>query len=214
MPVAGLLLAAGAGRRYGRPKALVDTGDGPWVTRALDALVDCDPVVVVVGAQADEVIALLPAGVRAVRNDDFELGMGSSLRCGLKALPVAVDAVVVMLVDLPDVGAAVVRRIMAAALAPVEATPTRTVPTRTALVRAGYAGRAGHPVLLGREHWSGVLATATGDQGARRYLADHQATVVECGDLATGTDVDRPGAPAQGAPGRSAPPGVSPRSPR
>jgi CTP:molybdopterin cytidylyltransferase MocA len=154
------------------------------VLGALAALAECDPVTVVVGARADAVTALLPAGVRAVRNDEFELGMGSSLRCGLAALPDEVDAAVVMLVDLPDVGAAVVRRLVAAA----------TDPIRAALLRAGYGGRPGHPVLLGRDHWPGVVATATGDQGARRYLADHRAMIIECGDLATGTDVDRPGA--------------------
>jgi CTP:molybdopterin cytidylyltransferase MocA len=179
-----LLLAAGSGRRYGRPKALVDTGDGPWVLRALAALAGRDPIAVVVGAGADEVTSLLPAGVLTVRNEDFALGMGSSLRAGLLAMPDDVDAAVVMLVDLPDVGDAVVGRLVAAAAEPIGA----------ALMRAGYGGRPGHPVLLGREHWPGVLASATGDQGARRYLADHEARVVECGDLATGTDIDRPGA--------------------
>ena len=166
----------------------MDTGDGPWAVRALAALADCDPITVVVGARADQVAALLPARVRVERNDDFDLGMGSSLRRGLLGLAARpdgddVDAAVVMLVDLPDVGVAVVRRIVA----------TVTGPVRLALVRAAYGGRPGHPVLLGREHWPGVLAAATGDQGARGYLVEHGATMVECGDLATGTDVDRPG---------------------
>jgi CTP:molybdopterin cytidylyltransferase MocA len=47
-------------------------------------------------------------------------------------------------------------------------------------------------VLLGRDHWAGVIATATGDQGARAYLRGHDVLAVECGDLATGADVDRP----------------------
>lgn len=166
----------------------MDTGDGPWVLRALAALAGCDPITVVVGARADEVTPLLPVTVLVVRNDDFPVGMGSSLRAGLLNLAARPDdgdvgAVVVMLVDLPDVGAAVVRRLVAAATGPMPA----------ALVRAGYGGRPGHPVLLGRDHWSGVLDSATGDQGARAYLAAHQVTLVECGDLATGTDVDRPG---------------------
>ena len=166
----------------------MDTGDGPWAVRALAALADCDPITVVVGARADQVAALLPARVRVERNDDFDLGMGSSLRRGLLGLAARPDgddgdAAVVMLVDLPDVGVAVVRRIVA----------TVTGPVRLALVRAAYGGRPGHPVLLGREHWPGVLAAATGDQGARGYLVEHGATMVECGDLATGTDVDRPG---------------------
>ena len=130
--------------------------------------------------------ARLPPGVAAVRNTDFASGMGSSLRAGLAALAARPDttdvgAVVVMLVDLPDVGPAVVHRLMAAGAGP------------SALGRAVYAGRPGHPVLLGRDHWPGVLASASGDRGARSYLAAHRVAAVECGDLATGTDVDRPG---------------------
>jgi len=59
-----------------------------------------------------------------------------------------------------------------------------------ALARATYDGRPGHPVLLGRDHWAGVVQTAVGDYGARAYLADRDVTLVECGDLATGRDVD------------------------
>ena len=49
----------------------------------------------------------------------------------------------------------------------------------------------GHPVVLGRDHWEGVAASAVGDRGARDYLAAHAVDLVECGDLATGADVDR-----------------------
>ena len=45
-------------------------------------------------------------------------------------------------------------------------------------------------MLLGRDHWEGVCASAAGDRGARDYLAAHDVTMVECGDLATGRDVD------------------------
>ena len=50
----------------------------------------------------------------------------------------------------------------------------------------------GHPVVMGRDHWLGVLDVAVGDQGARDYLAAHDHLLVECGDLATGRDVDTP----------------------
>jgi CTP:molybdopterin cytidylyltransferase MocA len=90
------------------------------------------------------------------------------------------EAVLVTLVDLPDVGAAVLRRVAAVGHGP------------QALVRATYDGRPGHPVLIGREHWAGVLASAHGDRGAREYLTSHRVTDVECADLATGRDVDRP----------------------
>jgi CTP:molybdopterin cytidylyltransferase MocA len=172
----GLLLAAGAGRRYGGPKALVDG----WLRHALDALADggCADRTVVLGAEAEQVRPLVPAGVAVVVADDWAEGMGASLRAGLAHLPDA-EAVVVHLVDLPDVGAEVVRRVLATGAGPAT------------LARATYGGVPGHPVLLGRDHWPGVLASAAGDQGARAYLATHDVTLVECGDLATGRDVDR-----------------------
>ena len=61
-----------------------------------------------------------------------------------------------------------------------------------ALVRATYSGRPGHPVLIGRDHWAPVAATAGGDSGAREYLLARGVVECECGDLATGRDVDRP----------------------
>lgn len=181
--VAGLVLAAGSGRRYGTPKALVDTGDGPWVRRALDAFAVLPRRLVVVGARADDVVAVLPAGVRAVHNPDHADGLGSSLRAGLAAATTEpdIDAVLVLLVDLPDVGPAVVDRVLA-----------QVDPSADVLARATFAGRPGHPVVLGRDHWAGVAAAAVGDSGANGYLRLRPVRLVECGDLAGGADVDRP----------------------
>lgn len=178
---AGLLLAAGSGRRYGGPKALADTGSGPWVLRALDVLVDCDPRIVVIGAYADQVQALLPPTVIPVRNPDHHTGMASSLRAGLDALPADADAVLVSLVDLPDLTAAVSRRLLAHAT------------SRAVLARASYHGRAGHPVLIGADHLPAVRGSLTDpDAGAGNYLRTAHALAVECGDLASGVDVDSP----------------------
>jgi nicotine blue oxidoreductase len=58
------------------------------------------------------------------------------------------------------------------------------------LARAVYDGRPGHPVLLGREHWDGVIATARGDAGARDYLRQHRVVTIDCSDVAEGADVD------------------------
>lgn len=183
MTLDGLLLAAGSGSRLGTPKALVRDDDGTsWVTRAVATLRDggCHRVTVVLGASADEARPLLAGeDVAVVVAADWAEGMGASLRSGLAALePTGGDAVVVTLVDLPDVGADVVRRV----------TDLGTDPG--VLARAAYDGAPGHPVLIGRDHWAGVAAAATGDRGARDYLADHTVFVVECGDLATGRDVD------------------------
>lgn len=187
--VLGLLLAAGAGRRMGRPKALLRDGEGrSFLERSLAALRDggCDQVCVVVGAEAEEVAALLDGATRVVVAPDWAEGMGASLRAGLRAAEESKEtSALVTLVDLPDVGEAVVSRLLAAA------TSGRTPPEAT-LARACYDGVPGHPVLIGRAHWQGVIASARGDRGARDYLREHPPTMVECGDLATGEDVDTP----------------------
>lgn len=178
--VAGLLLAAGEGRRFGGPKALARDDDGTsWLLRSVQALRPCDGIVVVLGAGAEQAAALLPMSVARVRADDWAQGMGASLRAGLGALEETDhDAALVTLVDLPDVGGDVVLRLLGIARG------------SDVLARAAYDGVPGHPVLIGRDHWSGVGATASGDRGARDYLATHDVTLVECGDLATGVDVD------------------------
>ena len=187
--MAGLLLAAGSGRRMGLPKALVREPDGTaWVTRSAAVLAGggCAPVLVVVGAAAGEATALVPPSASVVVAAGWAEGMGASLRAGLSALAEvagpAVVAAVVGLVDTPGVTAEVVRRLVASA------------PSGEALARAAYDGRPGHPVLLGRAHWAPVVASARGDEGARRYLAVRDVLLVECGDAGHGRDVDGPGA--------------------
>lgn len=181
--VHGILLAAGAGTRMGRPKALVHDPDGTsWLRRSVAALTGggCTAVTVVLGASAAEARRLLPGSVRVVEARDWASGMGASLRTGLAAVPTSAAAVLVTLVDLPDVGPAVVHRLLS------------PPPGPDTLRRATYDGAPGHPVLLGRDHWPGVVDAATGDQGARGYLREHlgREGLVPCEDLASGADVD------------------------
>ena len=139
----------------------------------------CEGVTVVLGAAAVEAVALLDGlGVDVVLAHDWAEGMSASLRAGLLQMEPSADVAVVSLVDLTDLTPDVVRRVLAAGEG------------RDALARAAYGGRPGHPVLIGHDHWAAVAATATGDQGARSYLLAHDARTVECGDLATGHDVD------------------------
>jgi CTP:molybdopterin cytidylyltransferase MocA len=183
----GLVLAAGAGTRMGRPKALVrdDTGR-PWLELAVGALLDggCDGVVVVLGAAADEARALVPArtAVSVIVAERWRDGLGASLDAGLTALEVdqAVDAALVALVDLPGLPADAVRRVLG---------PRPRVDT---LRQAVHDGRPGHPVLLGRAHWPAVRAELDGDRGAGAYLRRNGADRVECADLWDGADQDRP----------------------
>ena len=223
----GLVLAAGAGRRMGHPKALIEDPESEltWVELTVKklALAGCSSIVVVTGAEADEVaLRLLPGAwafrlklrrktqVLLVDAPDWEEGMGASLRAGLAAIeeihpdkptvpadpadpadpaepdgPTAQDSpdsVLITLVDLPDVGIDVYRRLLR----------TGRRDGTAALLRAAYNGVPGHPVRIGRDHWAGVMATARGDRGARDYFASHPPRIVECGDLATGRDIDTP----------------------
>lgn len=191
--VAGLVLAAGAGRRMGGPKALLTDPDGTSrVAATVEALRrgGCAHVTVVVGAQA-EVAAprAAAAGADVVVGERWAEGMGESLREGLDAVTSGVArAALVTLVDLPDVGPEVVRRVLDAWHDEGRG--------EDALVRATYDGRPGHPVLLGRRHWAPLREGLAGDVGAGPYLAEQRAgrkvTEVRCEDLATGRDVDRP----------------------
>jgi CTP:molybdopterin cytidylyltransferase MocA len=180
--IAGLVLAAGAGRRYGMPKALVRHDGRLLVERAADTLAaaGCSGTVIVLGAAADRVRAAAPGLPRTVDNPDWPTGMASSLRAGLAALTGSpAVAAVVLLVDMPGVTPAAVRRVAAVA-------------GPAALAIGGYGDRRGHPVLLGRDHWAGAAAAATGDRGARDYLRAHGrlVKVVPVGDVADDADLD------------------------
>jgi CTP:molybdopterin cytidylyltransferase MocA len=169
----------------GRPKALVELGGEALVVRALRVLRDggCTPLVVVIGAAADEVRALIPANVQVVVEPGWEEGIGASLRAGLSALtelPSPPEAALIHLVDLPRVSADAIARLA-------------TVSNSDVLARASYSGSPAHPVLIGRSHWSAVVETAAGDAGARSYLAGNpRVELVECGDVADPDDVDTP----------------------
>lgn len=176
---AGLLLAAGEGRRFGGPKALVEFEGERLADRGVRTLREggCDPVHLVTGAAEVTV-----AGAVSVPNPHWDSGMGSSLRTGLESLPPETDAVVVALVDQPLISAAAVERLLAAHRAGAR------------IAAATYTGNLRNPVLLAREHWPGVLALAVGDRGARAFLRAYSylVTLVACDDVAEPADIDTP----------------------
>ncbi|TVZ92386.1 NTP transferase domain-containing protein [Streptomyces sp. BK340] len=183
--IAGLLLAAGGGRRLGgRPKALLEHRGRPLVEHAAGVLraAGCDRIHVVLGARADDVRERAElSGCVLVDNPDWAEGMGSSLRAGLGSLAgTGVRAALVSLVDQPGIGPDAVARVLGA------------YEGDTSLVSAAYDGVRGHPVLFGAAHWTGISAAATGDRGARAYLKEHASAVrlVECADVAEPYDID------------------------
>ena len=186
MSAAGLVLAAGAGRRFGGPKALVRYGDELLVERAARTLsaAGCAPVLVVLGAEAATVARTAELGdAVVVVNDGWPSGMGSSLSVGLSALAdLGAAGAVVLLVDQPHVSAELVERLVAHWGDGVPA------------VSASYGGQRRNPVLLDASVWADVKATATGDVGARVWLDTHadDVVLVACDDLGSAVDIDTP----------------------
>ena len=183
--VAGLLLAAGGGRRLGgRPKALLEHRGRLLVEHAAGVLraAGCGRIHVVLGARAEEVHKRADlSGCVLVDNPDWAEGMGSSLRAGLASLTgTGARAALVSLVDQPGIGPAAVARVLGA------------FEDEKSLVSAGYDGTRGHPVLFGAAHWPGIAATAAGDRGAREYLKENAGRIrlVECADVAEPYDID------------------------
>ena len=185
MTTAGLVLAAGAGARLGlgRPKALVEFDGELLVDRAVRVLAEagCDPVVVVLGAAAGDVVAAAALDhAIVVVNDGWSDGMGSSLRCGLAAVSdLRADDAVVLLVDQPQVGVPHVRRLL------------DRRGERPAVV-ASYGGEVRNPALLAASTWLAVCESAVGEVGARAWIRAHpdQVLAVACDDLGGDIDID------------------------
>lgn len=183
--VGGIVLAAGAGTRFGGPKA-VAVLDGERLAERAAALLraaGCAPVVVVVGAEAVAVETALDVGpATIVRNPDWATGMGSSLRAGLRALGGRCGAAVVALADQPIVSAVAVERLIGA------------WHRGAAAAVATYAGEPRNPVLLDAALWPAVAERAVGDAGARTFLRDRPdlVTGVPCDDVGLPDDIDTP----------------------
>jgi len=195
--IAGIVLAAGAGSRYGQPKALVRDADGvDWLVHAITALDagGCSPIIVVLGAAGDLAQARLletslTADLVIVQTPDWATGLSASLAAGLTAAqPLEAQAVAIVPVDVPDLNPATVARMISAR----SDAHGRTEVHADTLRQARFSGSPGHPVVLGRTHWAPLRAQLTGDTGAGGYLREHHAEPVECGDLSTGADVDTP----------------------
>jgi CTP:molybdopterin cytidylyltransferase MocA len=176
--IAGLVLAAGAGTRFGdgESKLLADVGGRPVLERAVAAacaVAGLERVLVVLGSRSTEIRARIDFGrAETTVCPDWAFGQAASLRCGLQALTGA-SKVIVTLGDAPLVTAAAIARFLGE--------PGRT--------RAVYGGRPGHPVVLGPEEIVAALGLS-GDQGARELLRGGRE--IEAGHLCSGRDVDTP----------------------
>jgi molybdenum cofactor cytidylyltransferase len=188
--IAGIILAGGASRRMGTPKALLEFENETFLDRLIRLFAHvCDPVIVVAGHQAEQIRAGLRQAGQAVfvLNPDPERGMLSSLQCALQAVPESVEGVLFAPVDHPHLKITTLEALVArfeTARAPV------TVPT--------YAGGHGHPVCITRPLVAELLAlppAAMASEVIHRYVA--QTCYFEVDDPAVVTDIDDPAAYAE-----------------
>jgi CTP:molybdopterin cytidylyltransferase MocA len=180
--VAAVVLAAGAGRRLGQPKALVTLGGELLVERAVRtaSTAGCTPIIVVLGSNADDVLERAKLeDARPVVAEDWSEGMGASLRTGIDAAAqLGCQAIVILLVDQPRIGPEALRRLRDA----WEAGAMAAVAT--------YDGQPRNPTVLDRSIWAEVKAAARGDVGARGWLREHREQVVNVACDGTGDPVD------------------------
>jgi molybdenum cofactor cytidylyltransferase len=189
--ITAIILAAGDSTRMGTPKALLPDPDGrPFVARLVRTFADAGvhDLVIVTGRQHDAIVAAVAADGPPVtpvyaRNPDPSRGQLSSLWIGLdSAMRSDLEAVLMMLVDVPMIHPATIRKV-------VEAWTKTSAP----VVRPAIVGRHGHPVLFDRSVF-GELRNAPLDQGAKAVVHAHAARVVNVpvDDKDSLIDVDTP----------------------
>ncbi len=171
MKVAAAILAAGASKRLGQPKQLVELGGELLLERAVRVACEagCDPVIVVLGANAERIRQLCPMpGTEVLLNPAHETGMASSIHAAVSSLSAEIGGLLLLTCDQPAVTAHHLCKLRAAG----EAQP----------VGSRYVGRIGVPAFFPVAHF-GALLRLTGDQGARALLAAAPAIDLPEGEL-------------------------------
>ncbi len=181
--VSAVVLAAGAGSRFGGGKLLAELKDTPLIEHVLGTL-DASPVdevFVVVGDDAGGLREVCePYGAWVIENPDWEKGQSTSVRSGLRALGPEVRAAVVLLGDQPFVGVGAVERLI------------KAFEEGAKVAAATYGGKMRNPVLFAREVWPLLLGELSGDVGAKPFLLRHPELVVgvSCDGVGNPVDVD------------------------
>lgn len=189
--ISGIVLAAGTSVRMGRPKQLLPFAEKTLIQHVIDAAVASalDEVVVVLGANADEVRRALvvpeSGKVRVVVNAAYDKGLAESVRCGLAAVASRASAVAILLGDQPRMNAALIDQVLSAHIS-VGKAATRPV------FGAGDERIPGHPVVLSRTLWP-MLRDLRGDEGARKVLIERPGQVNEVRIISPApADIDTP----------------------
>jgi molybdenum cofactor cytidylyltransferase len=177
---AGIILAAGESSRMGSPKALLRYGGVTFLDGLCGILAKyCAPVIVVLGASADEIRRNTAAAAAFVVNEDYRSGMTTSLQCGLRAVPREAEGVLFTLVDHPSVSGGTIEALLAAPR------PLLRVPR--------YQGKRGHPIWFSRELIPEFLALPR-DGAARDVVHGHreQTEFLDLDDAGIVADIDDP----------------------
>ncbi len=180
MKIAALVLAAGGSTRLGQPKQLLQYRGQSLICHTVDAAREagCSPIIVVIGRDWKEIAAELQnLPVTLVPNENWERGIGTSIRAGVAALP-ELDAVVLLACDQPAVNANFIERLIR----------THAV-TQQPVVAAAYSDTVGVPALFARPHFSALLSLSDG-QGAKTLMAAHPDKVARVEFPQGAVDID------------------------
>lgn len=167
--ISAILLAAGESRRMGRFKQLLSLGEKSFVEHCVDNLLASrvNEIIVVTGHRDSEVRrAIDDRAVRFAHNSDYESGMASSIKCGVRAVSEGARACVLALVDQPQIGAEIVNRVIETYKAP------------TLIVIPTYDGKRGHPILLDLRLKEEILAMDP-EEGLRQVVRAHQDSIAQ-----------------------------------
>lgn len=181
---AAVILAAGASRRLGQPKQLIQLGGESLLRRTSRLAVEagCTPVFIVLGFAAERMLPELEGPqVQLLTNPQWQEGMGSSLRCGVAAAQASgAQGVLLLVCDQPRLSVEHLRTLL-----------VRHGKGTTLITASEYAGRIGVPAVFSAELFPELLEIQ-GDQGARQVIERH-ADAVQVIDWPEGAlDIDSP----------------------